>query len=262
MNVVALVGSRAVARTRRIRHETAIVWALFWLALRPSSWPRSVRSVFARQMLFTGVEAIPFVSLIALLAGVSLVIQAQLWMSRLGQSELLGPLLVTVIAREVGPLLVNFVVIGRSSTAIAAELAGMKVRHEVNVLDAQGIEPMIYLVMPRVLAVASSVFCLTVVFIVVSFGIGYVLGAMVGTGPADFGLFLNSIVLGVQPADFGNIAAKTLLPGLFAGVIAVNEGLGVDMAATEIPQAVTRCVVRSNAMVLVISAIVSVLTYA
>ena len=67
-----------------------------------------------------------------------------------------------LVARELGPLFANFVLIVRGGSAITTELGLMKVGGEVRVLEAQGIEPLPFLVMPRVLAMAVSAFCLTV----------------------------------------------------------------------------------------------------
>jgi phospholipid/cholesterol/gamma-HCH transport system permease protein len=261
MLLLTVPGNGVIGLYRRLRSVAANAAAVMVLAVRPSMWTRPVRSVLARQILFTGYDALGFVGIVALLAGVSVVVQAQVWMSRLGQSELFGPMLVTVIVRELGPLLVNFIVIGRSATAMAAEMAGMKVRHEVDVMDAQGLDPMVCLVMPRAISMALCVFCLTVFFVVVSFGSGYLCGAFLGTGPGDPGLFVRSVLQGVTGGDFLNLLAKTLIPGLMTGVIAAVEGLSVEGVATDIPQAVTRSVARSNLVVLVVSVIVSVLTY-
>lgn len=262
MSWLGNIGDAALVWGGRLRHILAVAWAVIGLACRPDSWHRTTRTVLARQIVFTGIDALGFVGLVGFLAGISVVVQAQVWMSRLGQSELLGPLLVTVIVREVGPLLVNFIVIGRSATAMAAELAGMKVRNEVDVLDAQGLDPLLYLVMPRSIAVATSVFCLTLFFALVSLGSGYLCGAFVGTGPGDPLIFLRSVLQGISPSDFVNLLAKTLIPGMLTGVITAIEGLSVEGVATDIPQAVTRSVIRSNLAVLVVSAIVSVLSYA
>lgn len=262
MSFVGTIGDGAIGQYRRLRRLAAVTWSVVALAFRLSSWPRTTRAVLTRQIVFTGYDALGFVSIVAVLAGISVVVQAQMWMGRLGQSELLGPLLVTVIVREVGPLLVNFIVIGRSGTAVAAEMAGMTVRKEIEVLDAQGLDPAVYLVMPRAVGMALCVFCLAVMFVVVSFASGYLCGAFLGTGPGDPSIFVRSVVRGVTPGDFYNLVAKTLLPGMLTGVIASMEGLSIEGLATDIPQAVTRAVVRANAAVLVVSVIVSVLTYA
>lgn len=262
MSFLGTIGEGAIGQYRRLRRLLSLVWAVIALSARPSSWPRTTRCVLARQIIFTGYDALGFVSIMALLTGISVVVQAQVWMSRLGQLEMLGPLLVAVIVRELGPVLVCFIVIGRSGTAMAAELAGMTVRREVRVLDAQGLDPLVYLVMPRALGMSICVCCLAVMFAVVSFGSGYLCGAFLGTGPGDPVIFVRSALHGLAPGDFYNLLAKTLIPGLMIGVIASVEGLSVEGAATDIPQAVTRSVVRSNAAVLVVSVIVSVLTYA
>jgi len=261
MSVLASIGIGAISLYRRLRHLTAVAWAVLCLAFKPSSWPATTRTVLARQLVFTGYDAIGFVGVIAVLVGISIVVQAQVWIGRFGQSELLAPLLITVIVREVGPLLVNFIVIGRSGTAMAAELAGMRVRQEIEVLDAQGLDPMVYLVMPRAVAMALCVLGLTVVFVIVSLGSGYLCGAFLGTGPGDPALFLRSVIVGLAPSDFVMLLTKTLIPGLFAAVIASMEGMSIEGMATDIPQAVTRAVVRSNAAVLVISVLISVLSY-
>ena len=144
---------------------------------------------------------------------------------------------------------------------MAAELAGMRVRNEVDVLDAQGLDPLLYLVMPRSISMAVSALCLTLFFVLVSFGSGYVCGAFLGTSPGDPAIFLRSVMQGVAPVDFVNLLAKTLIPGLLTGVITSMEGLSIEGVATDIPQAVTRSVVRSNMALLIVSVTVSVLSY-
>lgn len=239
----------------------AIVWGVIRVAVRGSSWPRTTRNVLARQVLFTGFEAMRFVSLLAVMVGISIVVQTQVWLARVGQTQLLGPILVMVVIREVGPLLINFVVIGRSGTAIATELGNMKIAGEVHLLDAQGLDPFVYLVVPRVIGAAVSVFCLTVLFIMVSFVSGYVSGLLVGANPGPPGRFLNSVFGAVQPTDVFNLLIKTLLPGLTTGAICCLEGMSVSRAVTEVPQATTRALVRSVTALFVISALTSAVTY-
>lgn len=257
----ASIGKGAIDLYYRICRLASISSAVVSLAVRPASWTRPTRIVLSRQIIFTGYDAIGFIAVVAMLTGISVVVQAQVWMGRLGQSELLGPMLVTVIVREVGPLLVNFIVIGRSATAMAAELAGMKVRREVDVLDAQGLDPLAFLVMPRAISMALCVFGLAMLFIFFSFLSGYLSGAFLQTGPTDPSIFARSVMRGVSPGDFYNVLAKTLLPGLVTGVIAATEGLSVEGVATDIPQAVTRTVTRSTMAVLIISVVISILTY-
>lgn len=255
------IGTRTLTIWQRHADLAAVAFTTLTHTLRPSTWPRTTRDVFARQVLFTAIEAVGFVCLIAVMVGISIVVQVQLWLSKVGQSELLGPLLVAVVIREAAPLLVNFVVIGRSGTAIASELASMRVAGEVRVLDAQGLDPFTYLVVPRVLSVAVAVFCLTIIFIVVSFAAGFLSGVLLGAQTGGPGVFTESVFAAIRPRDIVNLLAKTVLPGLLTGAICCTEGLSVRGSITEVPQATTRGLVRSVAALFVISALVSVLTY-
>ncbi|MBI2441469.1 MAG: ABC transporter permease [Lentisphaerae bacterium] len=261
MTFVGTIGQSALSRLRQTTHIFALLGSILVQAAVPRHWPRTTRAVFARQVLFTGVEALRFVALVAFLTGVSVVAQAQVWLSKAGQSGLLGNILVAVIMREVAPLLVNFIVIGRSGTAVAVELANMKVSGEIKVLEAQGLDALLYLAIPRALAFALAIFCLTVWFTIIAFVSGYAFGILFGAGASDPLIFTNTILKGLHPADVYNLLAKTLIPGLFTAGICIREGLSVRYSITEVPQAATRAVVRSIAALFIISAIVSVLTY-
>jgi phospholipid/cholesterol/gamma-HCH transport system permease protein len=215
-----------------------------------------------RQVLFTGVEALKFVSLVAIITGLTVVIQAQIWLGKTGQSQMLGSILVIVVVRELAPLLVNFIVIGRSGTAMATELANMKVLGEIHVLECQGVDPLLYLVVPRVFAMAVSVFGLTIWFIVLSFGGAYIYGILAGVGADAPNLFITNVLKAVSLPDVFSLLAKTILPGMFTAIICSVEGISVEGAITEVPQAATRAVVRSIAALFILSAIISILSYA
>jgi len=261
MSFVAGIGRRLVGRWKSAAYLAGVMATAAAMAVRRSYWTHPVRDVLARQVFFTGVEAVRFVAMVAGVVGIAVVLQAQVWLTRFGQSALVGPLLVTVVVRELGPLLTNFVVIGRSGTAIASELAGMRANREMRVLEAQGLDPFTYLVVPRVLGVTISVFSLTVVFLAVSFASGFLCGVLLGVQPPTPTMFMDGIMKAISPADVINVLAKTILPGMATGAICCIEGFSIEGAVTEVPQAAGRAVIRSVAVLFVISAVVSVLTY-
>lgn len=258
---IGRLGERIWAQWDELRHAAAVIGTVLYVCVRPRSWVHTVRNMFARQVLAIGVEPLGFVCGVAVFVGISVVAQLTFWVGGAGQSQLLGPLLVAVVARELGPVLTNIVVVVRSSSAMAAELAVLKISGEVRTLEAQGSDPFLYLVMPRVLGMAVSTFCLTIVFILVAFASGYLFAAWVGKGSHDMLLFADTVSSAVRPNDVFSILAKSILPALFASASCCIGGLGVGGSVTEILRAMQRAVTRSIAGLFVISAVVSLLTY-
>ena len=137
----------------------------------------------------------------------------------------------------------------------------MKISGQIEVLDTQGVSPLICLVMPRVWAAAVSTFCLTIIFILVALASGYVFGVVVGKGSHDLLLLADTVSGAVRPKDGLIILCKSTLPALFAGTTCCICGLGVGGALTAVPQATQRALVRSVVGLFVISTVMSFLTY-
>ncbi len=240
MRVIGELGEMAWAQWDELRHAAAVIGTVLYVCVRPRYWVRTVRRAFVRQIVAIGVEAVGFVGGVAVFVGITVVVQLVFWVGEVGQSQMLGPLLVAVVARELGPVLISLVVIVRSGSVMATELGIMKIGGRVHVLEAQGISPFLYLVMPRVLGAAVSTFCLTIVFILVALASGYLFGATVGQGSRDLPLFADTVSHAVHPKDVLAILSKSILPGLFASASCCIGGLGVDGSLTEVPQAAQR----------------------
>jgi phospholipid/cholesterol/gamma-HCH transport system permease protein len=261
LQTVAGVGGFARAQWDDLRHAAAVIGTVLCTIVRPRYWVRAVRTALARQVLAIGVEPLWFVGAVAAFVGISVVVQLTFWTGEVGQSQLLGPLLVAVVARELGPVLINLIVIVRSGSAMTTELGVLKINGEVRTLEAQGSDPFLHLVMPRVLGMAAATFCLTIVFILVAFASGFLFAAWTGKGSRDLLLFADTLSSAVQPKDIFNILAKSIVPALFASASCCIGGLGIGESVTEIPQATQRALTRSVAGLFVLSAVVSLLTY-
>jgi phospholipid/cholesterol/gamma-HCH transport system permease protein len=231
------------------------------MGLRPRHWTSTVRKALALQILSVGVEPLWFVGALGVFVGIAVVVQLTFWVGEAGQSQMLGPLLVTVVARELGPVLINLVVIIRSGSAMTTSLGILKIDGEVGALEGRGCDPFTHLILPRVLGMAVSTFCLTIVFVFTAFASGYWFAAWMGKGSHDLLLFADNLSNAVRPKDIFNILAKSILPGLFAGACCCMGGLGVNGSVTEIPLATQRALTRSVAGLFVISGVVSLLTY-
>lgn len=259
--VTAQIGASAIRAWRRQAIVAGAAASAIRLSVQPRRWSQPVRDILARQILFTGIDALRVVSGIALLVGLSVVLQTHVTLLRLGQSAWIGPVLVAVLVREAGPLLVNFLVIARSGTAIAAELSSMQVAGEVGTLRGLGLDPFPVLVMPRAIGAALSVFCLTLVFLPASFVSGYAAGLLFGFPVGPPARFFEGVFGALRPADAVSLLARTLIPGLLTGTICSLEGLGARGALSEVPQAASRAVVRSFSTLFLVSAVISILTY-
>jgi len=261
MRAIGRLGERVWAQWEEVRHAAAVIGTVLYVCVRPRYWVHAVRRAFVRQVVAIGVEPVGLVCGVAVFVGITVVVQLAFWVTEAGQSQMLGPLLVAVVARELGPVLISLVVIVRSGSTMATELGIMKIGGEVDDLEAQGISPLVYLVMPRVLGATVSTFCLTIVFILVALASGYLFGATVGKGSRDLLLLADNVSSAVRPKDVLAILSKSILPAVFASVSCCIGGLGVGGSLTEVPQATQRALVRSVAGLFVISTVVSLLTY-
>ena len=244
-----------------LRYFLAVLFMTVFAGVQPRHWPRTVRAVFARQVARSGLDSLWFIVVLAVLAGILVVEQAHLWLGRVGLSQKIGPLLVLIVARELGPLFTNFVVIVKSGSAIATELGYMKVSGQVRVLEAQGVDPFLYLVMPRVLATAVAAFCLNVFFTTGAFASGYGFAEIFGHIRVDPLTFLYSVLAAVQPADVINVIVKSCVPAALTATICATGGLSATGSAAAIPEATKDALGRSLAAVFIVSALVSALTY-
>jgi phospholipid/cholesterol/gamma-HCH transport system permease protein len=198
------------------------------------------------------VHAIGLVVFLSSVLAFLVISQAVRELGRYGVTELIGTLMVVAIVRELGPLLTALAIAGRSGTAIAAELATNKVLGEVRALEAMGIDPRQYLVLPRFVGGVASVFVLLVVFDVVAVAAGYAAASFNGmTGARYAEIVLDS--LGAR--DVALTVAKALTFGAIVGMVPSYYGLAVRGAPTEIPIAASRATVASIVGIFLCSAL-------
>lgn len=234
---------------------------IFCMGLNPHRWNRSVRSVFVRQILFTAFEAIGAISFCALLVGIGIVLQASVLFYRLGQEAHLGRILVSVVMQEVGPLMVNLFVIARSGTAIASEIATMALMGDTRVMESQGMDLTHYLLLPRCFGVAISVFCLSILFVFIAICSGGVAGMLLPFSAKMTAHFFRDICMAVVPMDLVCLIAKSFLPGFMTALICCRTGAESSVAVTMIPIAAAKGVVQSLTTLLILSLLITVMTY-
>lgn len=215
--------------------------------------------VITRQILFTGVDALPVVSAIALMIGLIIITQAGTQLPKVGAGDMVGNIIVVVVIRELGPLLTAFIVVGRSGTAITTELGNMKVGQEVTALELMGISVARFIVMPRLVGMILAMICLTLYFDAVAVLGGFVVAKAKLTVP--FEQFAHAITQSLSLIDVFVTATKGALFGTAVAAICCHHGLSVQSSYTEVPQQTTRAMINSVTICLVLDIFVTVAAY-
>jgi phospholipid/cholesterol/gamma-HCH transport system permease protein len=111
--------------------------AVIWQSCRPITWRHSIRTEFMRQCYQVGARALPFILVSGIFVGFGIVAQSLHWLKVFGSTALFGGFLSAVLVREIAPVLVGLIVIGRSGSTLLVELGTMKTEGQVDMLDAQ-----------------------------------------------------------------------------------------------------------------------------
>jgi phospholipid/cholesterol/gamma-HCH transport system permease protein len=220
---------------------------------------KEILRVIASQIYFTGFQALPLISMLSLIAGTLIVIQTSSQLSKVGGGNLLGNLLVVLIIRELGPLMTALVVVARSGTAVASELGNMKVNHEIQALESMGIDPLSYIVFPRLVGGVISVVCLALYFCVVALMGGYVIAQLVH--PISFQFYIDSVAFAISRNDAFLFLLKNVFSGGMIFAISCYQGLQVNQSFTEVPQVTTKAVVNSIVYTVSFNSLVSLTVY-
>jgi len=219
-----------------------------------------VFEITLRQVYFTGVQALRVVAVISLALGTVIIVQIGTQLSFLGGGiEFIVPILVLVLFREVGPLLTAIIVIGRSGTAIATELGNIVIAHELEAIEVMGINPVYFIVTPRIIGVTVAVICLTIIFITVGLLGGFWVSKLIL--PITFPAFLRELEGALSAHDLLFAFLKSLIFGLLIALTCTYYGLGVRYSSIEVPQAATRGVVSAMLFCFATNALLTVLFY-
>jgi len=215
--------------------------------------------VLVMQIYFTFVQAMGICAMLALGIGAAVSLIGFPFLMTLGQQHLIYPLLIIIITRELGPLLIAFIVIARSATAIATEIAGMVISHEVEAYISVGIDPIEHLAVPRFLGVTVSMLLMNIYFSVFGLAGSFVIVQMFHTLPADY--YFGNLVLNLGVRDLGIVAVKSIAFGMIISITAITEGLNVERASTEVPVAGLRAVGKAFAACIAVNILLSAMYY-
>jgi len=211
----------------------------------------------SRQVTETGINALPIVGLLAVMISIVIAYQGVAQLRPYGGEDLTIDLVAVSVLREMGVLITAIMVAGRSGSAFTAEIGVMKSREEIDALKVMGLDPMVMLVVPRVIGIVITLPLLTFYADIMGLLGGGVIGkALLGVSPTQY---LEHVRQAVDGSDFFVGLFKAPIFAFVIGVIGCMHGMRVRGSAESVGRETTRAVVKAIFLVIVLDALFSIL---
>ena len=224
-------------------------WIFLFRTVRAILSPPFRFRLFLVQMLQIGVNSLLVISLIGLFTGAVLAVQGVYTLAKFGATGFTGSAIALSLIRELGPVLTALMVIGRAGSAITAEIGIMRITEQIDALKSMAVDPMKYLMAPRLMAAIITVPMLTCVFNVVGIFGGYLVG--VGLMDLNPGTFMSQMISAVENDDVISGFAKSIVFGFIFGWVTCYKGFTCGFGAVGVNKATTQAVVISSVAVLI-----------
>lgn len=205
-----------------------------------------------------GVNALPIILLIGFLLGLIMSFQSAIPMQRFGAEIFVANLVSMSLFRELGPLMTAVIIAGRTASSFAAEIGTMKVSEEIDAITTMGLNPMNFLVIPRMIAGIIVSPMLTIFFNLAGL-LGSALVMMSFQYP--FITFVNQVLSAVKNVDMMGGLFKATVFGAVISAIGCYHGLNTSTGASSVGESTTRSVVNGIISIAVLDGVFSVLFY-
>lgn len=255
------VGAKSLDTTEHIGAVVVLMREVCgWIVRRVTrKGVRLGRPAIATQVVRVGVRSIGIIALVSGAVGMILVLQMAPPLDEFGRKDLVANIVGVAVLRELGPLIASIVLTGFAGAAIAAEIGTMVVGEEIEALEAHALNPVRFLVVPRVIASLVSMTALAVL----ANGVAIVAGlgmAVVGLG-IGFQTYVDNLLDQVKFVDFVTGIGKASVFGLLIGSIACTNGLQVTGGAAGVGKATTDTVVQSVVAIIIADLLITALFY-
>jgi phospholipid/cholesterol/gamma-HCH transport system permease protein len=225
---------------------------LFWRAMRatPLSW-RHRRKIF-EQLFEIGNASLLMACVLSLFIGAVLALQTGPVLAERGLASYIGRMVGISMCKELAPVMMSILIAGRIGSAMAAEIGSMTVYQEIDALRTMNINPIHYLVLPRVAAIGLALPVL-VIFAILT---GWVGGAVVSSLNPEIGVSFKaffydlSTIVGLK--EVANGVAKSFVFAVVIGVVSCHQGFQTIGGPRGIGRSVTKAVVNSIVMILIL----------
>ncbi|NKB25476.1 MAG: MlaE family lipid ABC transporter permease subunit [Kiritimatiellae bacterium] len=227
----------------------------------------SVSSIFQKrsrhevmyQLYITGIKSLGVITVVALFTGMILALQTGLELRRFGQEVNIGTAVTVVMLREMGPFMTGLIIAASVGSAIAAQMGTMTVSEEIAALEVMSINPVRFLVMPRLIALMVMMPILTVYTNI----LGALGGAIVGSTQLGvaFTAYFDNATLYATNKDLYVGLCKAVLFGVIITTVACHQGFSAKQGAVGVGQATRKTVIISFLTILTVGYMVTRLFY-
>ncbi len=228
------------------------IMLLFWRTLKavPNAWVE--RKKVYDQLFEIGNASLLMVCILALFIGGELALETGPTLVERGLSGVLGRMIGLSMCKELGPVMMAILIAGRIGSAMAAEIGSMRVYQEIDALRTMNISPVNYLVMPRMIAMVIALPAL----VIFAIPVGWLGGALVSTFNASISVsvetFFHDLREGIAVSDVVHGLVKAFVFAVAIGLISCHQGLVTIGGPRGIGRSVTKAVVNSIVMILIL----------
>lgn len=215
-----------------------------------------VHPMIRREISRGGTRLFPMFMFVAVALGFLAIGQTVIVAERFGAFDYIGTIMVTVIVRELGPLLAAMLALARVGNANVIELGTARALNEVEALESAGIDPIHYLVVPRVIGMTLGVFSLTIYLILAALCSGY-LFVFLQNVPLTPGEYFSELASSLSWLDFALLALKSCTFGFFIGIVSCYHGLAQPLRLEEI----SRVAVRATSQCIIVCVLIDALYF-
>jgi phospholipid/cholesterol/gamma-HCH transport system permease protein len=250
ITTIEKIGKASLGKILPLRGTLQFATRVFLHIFDRRTYNSASRMVFIHQFYFTSVQILPLFLCVAVIFGSLINGMAFQVVKNLGLSDYLGRLLMGFVVTELSPFVTVLLMALRSSSAINAEIAVMKVNRELNTLESFRIDLIHYLFIPRILNGMLSMVLLTSLFALVVLSIGLLVSSLIFGTSED--AYIDTLLHSADVLDIVILLIKCATFGFFITLIPIRLGLNASQELTSIPVAVL------NGMVKVFLAIVTI----
>lgn len=253
---IASLGSSALFALR----EVGSVSIFMLLALRRVFTPGQLSKIFF-QIRIIGANSMLLIFIISLFTGLVLGLQGYHVLTGFGSEGALGALVSLALVRELGPVLCAIMITGRAGSAMAAEIGVMRISDQLDALEVMDIDPMGYLVSPRLAACLIIFPLLTAIFNVVGIIGGYLTGYIVSDS-SNIGIYFIRVQASLEVADITGSFIKSVVFAVIVACVSCYQGYFAhtrtdSVGPAAVNNATTSAVVTSCILILIFDYIIT-----